>query len=286
MKRIALGILAASAVVGAASSAYAQDTQAGAGASVGTSTAPAASATVTPAATPPPPPPPPAPAAAEKSDKDDDGMNDHDRVVGHLAVGFLGVSQLPIGSIGTGAGATVQRDNLNAPTVGVRYWLNKKIGIDAGLGLAWTGGVNSTNANGTDVATADPPSRFGGAVHFGVPIALANGKHYTFEAIPEANVGITNGSTKLGNNDVTLSGFRLDAGGRVGAEIYFGFIGVPQLSLQGSVGLNFRYESAKVSTSANGNNSSASVVTRTLGTTVQSDPWALFVNNISAFYYF
>jgi hypothetical protein len=68
----------------------------------------------------------------------------------------------------------------------------------------------------------------------------------------------------------------------IGAEIHFGFIGIPELSLEGTVGVFVRRETFKVKQ----DNNSASDGTTSFGTSVQSDPWAIFANNISAFYYF
>ena len=41
-----------------------------------------------------------------------------------------------------------------------------------------------------------------------------------------------------GQPDTSLTGSRIEIGARAGAEIQFGFIGVPQLALQGSIGVN------------------------------------------------
>jgi hypothetical protein len=226
----------------------------------------AQTAAVAPA--PPPPPaaaPAPSPAPAVAAGIVDDGSADHDKVVGHFGITYFGVSQIPVAS-GTGA-----RDNIPAPAIGVRYWLNRSIGIDAGLGFGFTTG-SSEAVNAATTTTVDQPSRFGLLLHGGVPFALAAGKHYTFEFIPELNVGFGTGTIKQVGNpappDVNLSGLKLDLGARVGAEVHFGFIGIPELALQASVGLFLRRESWKSST------------------TVNCEPWAIFANNISAIYYF
>lgn len=232
------------------------------------------------------------PAAAAPA-KVDDGVTDHEKVVGHLGVGYLGLTQLPIGSAGgTGAGANFAgRATLDAPVIGIRYWLSEKMGIDAGLGFTMFS--SSTDAvNGATTTTVDGPAAFGVAVHGGVPLAFAYAKHYKFLLIPEVNVGVTRrGEKQTGNPappDINRSGLRVDAGARVGAEIQFGFIGIPELALQASVGLNFRYQNWKSQQDAANNVGEVSVSQSqtSFGTTVQSDPWALFVNNISALYYF
>jgi hypothetical protein len=274
-------ILVAGVIAGAAlfpSAAFAQDTttQVGgtAGGQVTTSTPPVVTSTAQ--ATPP---------KVEVKPAETD--TDHERYIGKFAVGYFGISQLPI-ALGAPGGAGVQPDTVAAPVVGVRYWINRMIGIDGGIGLGLSGGSVEV-VNGGTSTTTDKKSKFGTALHVGVPLALAHGKHYSFLVIPEGNIGFTSGTIKgaappggVAPPDQDLSGFLLDLGGRVGAEIHFGFIGVPQLSLEGSVGVSFRRSSFKWKQ----DNNSASDGTTTLGTTVQSDPWAIFVNNISAFYYF
>ena len=83
-----------------------------------------------------------------------------------------------------------------------------------------------------------------------------------------------------------LSGFYFDIGARAGAEIHFGFIGVPELSLQGTVGLALQRQSVSATTTVAGAESSVSDGTTRIGTSLQAPPWAIFTNNIAAIYYF
>ena len=161
-------------------------------------------------------------------------------MVNHFAFGYFGLSQLPIAGVGSGPGGAV-RDVVNAPVIGVRYWFNERVGIDGGLGFGLQAGSTETVTPTTDV-NADKPDKWGLGFHAGVPLAFAHATHYVFEVVPEANVGFTSGSIKgpPGAPDQSLSGFRLDLGARVGAEVHFGFIGIPQLALQASIGLYFR----------------------------------------------
>ena len=108
--------------------------------------------------------------------------------------------------------------------------------------------------------------------------------HYVFEVVPEALVGFTTGTIHgtAGVADQTIGGFLLNVGGRIGTEIHFGFIGIPQLALQGSIGIYFSHQSFSWSQSSN----SASVQSNTLTTSVQASPWAIFTDNLSALYYF
>ncbi len=207
---------------------------------------------------------------------------DHDLFVKHLAVGYFGVTSLPIAASGM-AGAAPQRGTVAAPVVGVRYWLRRNVGIDAGVGIGILTGSQDIMQSGSSSSSGNGPSSFGFAVHAGMPIALAYATHYVFELVPEALVGFTTGSIKTpGMSDQTVNGFRLDFGGRAGAEIHFGFIGVPQLALQASIGLFFR----RTTYGWSQDNNSGSISSNSLTTSVQTEPWAIFVDNISALYYF
>lgn len=220
--------------------------------------------------------------------KEEDPTSDHEKVVGHVGVGYLGVSDLPI-SNGGGVNAAPTRGSVNAPVIGVRYWINEKLGLDLGVGFSMTSGSTEIAPPGAASVTTDLGSRFGLALHGGVPLVFAHQKHFKFLLIPELNVGFTNQANETGTGPATvkttLSGFRLDLGARIGGEIHFGFIGVPQLALQATVGAFVKREAWKTTAEANGVSGSASAGATAFGTSVQSDPWALFTNNISAIYY-
>ncbi len=218
------------------------------------------------------------------------GASDHDRVVGRLAVGYLGRATVGAGSLSIADGAP-PADNPEgyavvglAPVVGVRYWISSLLGLDAGIGLALIGG--SLDETAPDAAT-DLDSFTGFMFHAGVPLALASSGHFTFQIVPEANVGI--GSAEAADGDITHDGFHFDIGARAGAEIHFGFIDVPQLSLQGSVGLQFAIDSGStdIDPPAPGGGPDTIERSRTaLQTTVGSNPWNIFTSNVAALYYF
>src|SRR5687767_7076406 len=116
--------------------------------------------------------------AASTGAKADDGVTDHEKVVGHLGVGYLGLTQIPIGS-GGGAGGLGGRATLDAPVIGVRYWLSEKMGLDLGLGFTMFSSSQDVVQNNV-TTTVDGPAAVGIAVHGGVPLAFAYGKHYKF----------------------------------------------------------------------------------------------------------
>jgi hypothetical protein len=204
--------------------------------------------------------------------------SDHDAMVGHFAVGYFGVSQLPIAVPPVGPNVVPEGGSISAPVIGARYWFQRHLGIDLGLGLALSTGSESVNSTSSSV-----PTSFGLAGHVGVPIAIVAISHYVFEVVPETLIGFTTGSLPgAGSADQSISGFRFDVGARAGAEIHFGFIGIPQLALQGSVGLYFSFQSFSWSQTIN----HASVQSDSLATNVGANPWAIFVNNVAALYYF
>jgi len=223
--------------------------------------------------------------------EEEDPTSDHEKVVGHVGVGYLGLTNIPIaGALQNNIPA---RQNVPAPIIGVRYWLNEKLGLDLGFGFGLASSSQELVQGNTNVSQ-DRPSVFALAFHGGVPLVFAHQKHYKFLIIPELNVGFATstetppplpGGAANPAGDISRTGFHLDVGGRVGAEIHFGFIGVPQLSLQATVGVFARRDAWKVKQDVGNTTNSASVGETTMGTSVQSDPWALFVNNISALYY-
>ncbi len=216
-----------------------------------------------------------------------DGGSDHDAMSGHLAVGYLGYANIPLLAPGTavpGAGPAVA-----APVIGVRYWLNPRMGLDLGLGMRMGFGSSTVKAGGAsqDVDNVNP-SAF--VVHAGIPLALSSAKHYSFQIIPELNLGYASVSQKaVGAGagaipELKAHNLHVDIGARAGAELHFGFMGVPQLSLQGSVGLRLNMESYSHE------NITADVKTTTsqttIGTGVYDNPWNIFTSNVAAFYYF
>ena len=213
------------------------------------------------------PTPAPSTEATPVTAKVEDDAPDHERFVGHFAVGYMGISQIPLGAVAGATGGTATTGTVTAPVIGVRYWLRRNLGIDAGVGFAYQspgiGGISND---------------FAGALHGGVPLVFAEGHHYTFQLVPEGTFGFATGS----QGPTSYNGFLVNLGARIGAEVHFGFIGVPELALQASVGVYFQYTQGKTSQ----NNVSTSVDQASFATTLQADPWAIFANSITALYYF
>jgi hypothetical protein len=202
------------------------------------------------------------------------GPTDHSRFVGDFAIGFLGIQSINIAAPGGAPPTTV-----NAPVIGGRYWLDEGMGIDAGLGFAFAS-ASTTVENGDTTTDTDNPQPTAFILHGGVPFALADSQYFVFELIPELNIGFAGNTV----GDDKLRGFHLDLGARAGAEVHFGFIDIPQLSLQAGIGVNLAYNRVSITndtTDISGSQSSTS-----FGTTVGNDPWDIFTSSISALYYF
>lgn len=208
------------------------------------------------------------------------GDSDHDAMIGHLAVGFLGRRNMRIGNDPAGNAPTF--DNVDAPVIGIRYWIDQMLGLDLGLGF-------TSQSGSTEIlnASVDKAHRLAAILHGGVPLSLVSAKHYSFQIVPEVNVGFaTGGETPLPGTDVTYSGFHLDLGARAGAEIHFGFMGIPQLALQGSIGVAVAIDSTTSTNNTAGIEQSASNNDLTIGTSVHDNPWNIFTSNVAALYYF
>jgi hypothetical protein len=219
-----------------------------------------------PAPTPPPPPPvvqqTPPPEPPHSADSDLDVQN---RRVG---IGYAGTSQVP-----TGFGLP----DLTAPALGVRVWFSEAMGVDLALGLRWDGG--SSESLGT---STDKNSVYGFVFQGGLPFALANRRHVSFQVIPFATIAYGGTTMGTGLAETSFYGLRVDVGARAGFELFFGFIGIPQLSLNATVGAQFSMR--KVSMESSGLTTSDTNLG--FSTTVQNSPWDIFAGNVAARYYF
>jgi hypothetical protein len=222
------------------------------------------------------------------------GGSDHNQMVGRLAVGYFGISNIGAGANVAGMAPSLGSNDTpyavtgTAPVVGVRYWIDQMIGVDVGVGMTIVGGGGKLTAEGNGLNASTSASRLpftGFILHGGVPLALASVDYFTFEVIPELNVGFAH-SRQAPGPGLSSSGFHFDVGGRVGGEVSFGFMHIPQLSLVGSVGLRFDTDSGSTSTEGGGLKTKVSTSRSEFHTTVGPNPWAIFVNQVAALYYF
>jgi len=240
--------------------------------------------------------------ADDADDAKDSGKSDHQLMIGSLGVGFFGTQTVPVMACLAAAGgcsAAGGYDNaasVIAPTLGARYWWKRWIGFEAAIGFNHTSG--DTEAVVSDGMTSTTTLQVGPtvtafAMHLAVPFALADSGHFVFEVIPELNFGIAGGSYEgpTTAQDWDIGGSMVEFGGRIGGEIHFGFIGIPQLALQATIGLHLRHESRSATQEGDLNavppiNKTDINQSRTVfSTTVQGEPWDIFGGAITAIYY-
>ena len=214
----------------------------------------------------PPPPPPPVVRVVETEQPRLHNDNDLDVDARRWAIGYTGVSQ-----VATGAGT------LTVPAIGVRYWTSPTLAVDFGLGFGWLGG--STEFSGM---SQDKDNIYGFVVQGGVPIAVSTHRHVSFQVIPFAT--FAHGQTASGSAGASTdySGNRIEVGARTGFELFFGFIGIPELALSATVGIQFE----RHTTSTTSAGLTMSDTTMRITTTVQNTPWDIFAGNVAARYYF
>jgi hypothetical protein len=193
--------------------------------------------------------------------------SDFDRVNPGIGFGWFGISDIPVGA----------DEVVSAPVIGIRWWMGQGLGpfrawgIDAGVGI----GRTSVDPEGDAGDTTDT----GLLLHAGLPLVLSANRHMAVQLIPEINIGLASG--ERGNLDV--SGNRFDLGARAGAEVFFGFMGLPNLALDASVGFFLSRQGRSEEVPGAGD---AESTTWFFGTTKFNDPWDIFRANIGARYYF
>jgi hypothetical protein len=208
-----------------------------------------------------------APAPAAEKDGDD---IDHAKVVGGVGASYFGQFNVPYGTLATTAATQL---------VGVRYWVSPGVALDGAFGILTASGSSKSGAT-----TVDAPSMFAFSLKAGVPIALLGAKHYTFFIEPQLIFGSASKSTRPPGGDETKdTGMHLALGATAGAEIQFGFIGIPHLALDATIGLGLDMASGTSKTGANPEKSESST---TFGTAAFAAPWNIFVGNVAARYYF
>ncbi len=235
---------------------------------------------------------------------EDDPRTDHERWVGRLALGFEGTRLVPgalpdpNGAIAIDAAGSaklnIAPDTVLVPMFGLRYWITRVVGVDLGVGFNYQTGTFSRavpNPNGALDRNEDGANgkRTAVAVRLAAPLAVHSGRHYALMVIPELDVGYSSmtvpgfSQSTAGNAlDLRLTGLVFGAGGRVGAELTFGFWGVPQLSIQSSWGLRFesRRRKGKIG------DAEMTLVDTAIGTSFQGEPWQWLTGSLGVYYSF
>lgn len=210
----------------------------------------------------------PAPAAAPAAAAD--GTTDHDKVVGKFGVGYLGQFDVPLAA-----------ETRATQIIGVRYWMQDSLALTGGIGF-FTGSSTVTQRTGGTTVETEGPAGTAFSLKAGAAFALAKGKHYTFVIEPQALFGYATRTIKTSTPETEQSGLAFALGATAGAEIQFGFMGIPELALVASVGAAFDTRSGK---SKQGDNETSQSAT-TVSTFTLANPWNIFAGNVAAIYYF
>lgn len=170
--------------------------------------------------------------------------SDHQAVVGRFGVGFEGGALVPEG-ITTGG---FWYASVSAVTA--RWWWSERLGFELALGFGYNRGSGSERATVGPLYYASrvsEPAAIRFTVRVGAPYALYVGQHVTLLALPQVLFGYARArfwGQRNGADAVVLVdgwGYRLEAALQAGAELHFGFLGMPELALQGMFGVSLRH---------------------------------------------
>jgi hypothetical protein len=240
------------------------------GASSGTTMAPAATTTLEHT-----------PGTTAVADTD----TDFTKIIKTIGIGYFGQFDVPLGNTVGGRGA------VGTQLVGVRYFMNSRFGIDVGVGMGLVSGSNKVEGGGTSTST-DRPSTLAMSFKVGVPIVMFSSKHYSFFFEPQAIFGFageTAKRTEPNTADTKHNGTRFFVGGSAGALVQFGFIGMPQLTLDATVGLGLDVSGGKTeqATAAGQTTVVKQSFSQTgFGSYTAHQPWNIFHTNVAAIYHF
>ena len=153
---------------------------------------------------------------------------------------------------------------VNLGAVGARYWMNRNVALNGYLVLGSGGG----SLGGQDLDTY-----LGVGPIVGMTLLLANWKHLAIGASPE--LAVVWFRPAGGDTDSTTL-FQLRAA--IEGELHFGFIDIPELSLEASVGAFLSIQDRQTST---GDSTTIRFTTSSFNT-----PWDILRSAVAARYYF
>lgn len=206
----------------------------------------------------------PAPVATPPAERD--GV----RVLGRMGLGTFRRVQFDLGD---------ELPALGVDSVGLRYWfagdgpgIARAWGLDVGLSFAWQ--RETVERAGFEQKLSSTAV----GLHGGVPLVLAQLRHANFAVVPEVDVVFLGGEQA----GADLSGVAFAVGARGGFEVFFGFIGVPDLSLEASIGFGLSHVRATLDQAGVETKRSSTF----LGLRKLDDPWDIFRSSVAARYYF
>ncbi|HVT05845.1 MAG TPA: hypothetical protein VHO67_00225 [Polyangia bacterium] len=160
--------------------------------------------------------------------------SDHDAVIGRVGISARRLDTGPVplalrSGLGCAADAGVAC-TVTVGALGARYWTSRNLALNGGLALA---------AGGGSAGSASLDTYLGVGPIVGISLLLANWRHLSILASPE--LGFLWFRPAGGDTSSTVM-FDLQAA--LEAELHFGFIGVPALSIGLLAGAAVQYEAA------------------------------------------
>lgn len=221
------------------------------------------------------------------SDRPADDATDFSKIVKTIGIGYFGQYDVPLGMSGAAARTVATQ------LVGVRYFFSDRMGIDVGVGVGLSAGTNKSESPTNPATSVDRPSTLAMSFKVGVPIVMLSTKHYSFFFEPQALFGFAGETQKVvtpaNTADTKHNGTRFFGGASAGALVQFGFLGIPQLTLDATVGLGLDISGGKTEqASAPGQTTvqKNSFSQTGFGTFTAHQPWNIFHTNVAAIYHF
>jgi len=215
-----------------------------------------------------------APAKPPPPPKDEAADSDHEAIRLRPGLGYFGRVDAPLAQ---------KIDAVPVHRVGMRLWFRRYVGVDISAGA--------------NIDTGDGPRTYAWGARVALPIALLIDTRVTLFVAPSLAYAqatetvegseVTNPITGLPYTppDATRRGLALSGGGRLGAEVQLGAIGLTRVAILASVGLDAHY--VRGSTRAAGPPTTRDPEPRSV--TTSSNRLAVetsFLTNLGAVFYF
>lgn len=223
----------------------------------------------------PPPPAPPAPAVEAP-------LTALRQRSGSVGVGYLGLGSVSAASslaglsgLGGLVGGGLLR--VSVPVLGARWWLpGSRLALEFGVGVMGS----SFSVAGDNGA---PSIQVLG--HVAMPIAVASTQHVIVFVAPQLRAGV---STLSSTSGISGTGSLLELGVAGGVELFFGFIGVPALSLEAGVRVGVARDASVMEVSAPLSSTIQSSRSESwrFSTSLSGDPGSIVASTLALKYYF
>ena len=211
-------------------------------------------------------------------------LSARDRMLGTWGFGFLGTGSVLKAAVDQGT-FTQPTLRTTVPLLGVRWWTPwRRLGLEVGVGVMVSGSHNDLPTQ--LMPAGDGPATTEFLFHFSAPVVLGSTQHVIVFIAPEARAGFSRFQPD-GSGAGVVTASTLDFSLKGGVEIFFSFIGLPNLSIEAGVRAGVVHELRATVTTLplEGDRVSTSSETR-FATTLVANPWDLFTSTLAARYYF